>query len=955
MRYHYLGFLVLLTWVHHSTMAQEVYELDTLFPVHSLDHVLRVYPDKEGLLSREQILNDTSSAYLKGDELPRNLKVGTVYWGKLTLIARQPLKDWRLHFQDKKIGIPAWGKSNGKGDVYFYVDDKLLFHRKTGVEYDKDARNVQANWVLNQVDLNGIPLNTPVTLVIKVTGNALGHPAYFNLTARNSEQPYYHQIYQFHNSFNIFMFGVAFIIFIYHLLQFFYLKDPVMMWFTIWLGFCMGTFAMTVGLFIGDFTKNRFEVWLLIANGVFYSYWFFGRAFIDSKRKFPKLDKFILGLALLILFEIILVAAYSFVFKPQTFYSGVGIHFNVLQIYTIASLVLSILLVFKKDLFARYFGWGSIIGSTCLLIGTLWAMQIIRPQSKYFVDPFAAGMFLQMVIYSFGMAYRRQTLAKQAEKGRLEAERSKSEMLRIRDLDTMKTRFFTNISHEFRTPLSLIQGPIQQAKRRYSSNGDGAGVALAKSDFEMVLRNTDRLQSLVDELLELSKLEGGQTRLALTFQDILPTIKAIVYSFESMAERENIDMEATFPEGEIKGYFDKAKLEKVIYNLLSNAFKYTSSGGTVKIDTETGEEGFKFTVTDTGKGIPKADIPHVFDRFYRVEGSEEKGSGIGLALTRELVVLHNGTISVESESGKGTIFRMNLPLTLDRLPKTAKVVSDDNKRTVIPDKNNSLKAPQEKLQKQEDTSLPMALIVEDNPDLQSFISNILANSYQLLTAEDGDKGVKLAVEHIPDIILTDVMMPKKDGFELCNILKNDARTSHIPIIMLTAKAGQENKMQGLQQGADAYVTKPFEAEELLVRMQNLLNARKRLWEKLKDTQGILVEDLELTSIDDVFFQKVTAAIDAHLDDDRFSVEILSKSVGFSRSQLHRKLKALLDKTPNQLITEMRLNKANELLKNRACSVSEAAYSVGYGNLSYFTKSFKEKFGIPPSKVASFKK
>ena len=217
-------------------------------------------------------------------------------------------------------------------------------------------------------------------------------------------------------------------------------------------------------------------------------------------------------------------------------------------------------------------------------------------------------------------------------------------------------------------------------------------------------------------------------------------------------------------------------------------------------------------------------------------------------------------------------------------------------------------------------------------------------------AKDGDEGIFMALEHIPDIIVSDVMMPKKDGFELCHRLKTNVKTSHVPVILLTAKAGHSNKMEGLQQGADAYITKPFDANELLVRIRNLMGIRKRLWQKLKNTDGVLVDELELTSLDDSFLRKVFKTIETHLDDSSLSVEKLSNQVGFSRGQLHRKLKALLNTSPNQLIAEIRLNKAKTMLQNKTGSVSEVAYSVGYSNLSYFSKSFKEKFGQSPSDI-----
>ena len=435
----------------------------------------------------------------------------------------------------------------------------------------------------------------------------------------------------------------------------------------------------------------------------------------------------------------------------------------------------------------------------------------------------------------------------------------------------------------------------------------------------------------------------------------MPLIKAIVYSFESMAERSNITLEAIFDNRgsenkSILHYYDKDKLEKIVYNIMSNAFKYTPKGGKVSISAKLNEGLLALNISDTGKGIDPKDIPHIFDRFYRVEGSEQKGSGIGLALSKELVELHNGQIEVESQKGKGTHFLIRMPTLLNLLPKS--VIIQEPSKTIQTSEGIITQDPtgKKEIATENNEEQPLALIVEDNKDLQSYIQDVLSLQYQVMLASDGLQGERMAIEHIPDIIISDVMMAKKDGFELCHDLKNNIKTSHIPIVMLTAKAGHENKMEGLLQGADAYLTKPFMADELLVRMKNLIELRMHLWQKLKEANGVLIDDLELSSMDDTLLKKVFGIIEAKLDDETLSVETLSSAVGFSRAQLNRKLKALLNKSPKQLINEIRLNKAYHLLTSNTGTVSEIAYAVGYSNMSYFSKRFKEKFGITPSEI-----
>ncbi len=932
-----------------ALQAQDIYEVNTKYPVHDIMAHLQIIEDSENIFTPEILLNDSTLQFSKRIDYGRFLRPNITYWGKINITTNQKLKDWTLQFEDRFIGPPAWTKSNGKVDVYAFVEGQQLFHKKTGVDYPKHERELKDNWVLNKVSLTEIPETKVVTLIMKVEGNKLGYPSYFNLTVRSPQQPYYHQIFQLNNSFNIFMFGVTFIIFLYHILQFFYLRERVFLWFSAWLLFCMLTHAMTVGMIIGSTTVFRFGLWSLIANGIFYMFWFFGRSFIDSKNKYPKLDKFILGLSLLLIAEIILTTIYVYIFDAKPVFLSIGNHNIVLGIYSIFSLIISIILVTKKDVFAKYFGFGSIIASICLIIGNLWSMGLIS-LAKNFFDPYATGMFLQIIIYSFGIAYRQQQLALKSQNDKLKAQETYAEMQRIKDLDEVKTRFFANISHEFRTPLSLISGPINRA---FNSTKESDEVTLSKKNYEVVKSNTERLQNLVDQLLELSKIESGKVHLSLKQGGIIQFLRSIVFSFESMAERENIGLNTSFPNELDSAFYDKDKLEKITVNILSNAFKYTSENGSVNVAIEHNPSHLILKVSDTGKGIDKDELARIFDRFFRVEGSEQKGSGIGLALTKELIDLHNGTISVSSTKDKGTTFKVRLPITLKHLPEEISVVSKSEmvtKSEEIPavpygkSKSDVAKTIEYK------SELPIALIVEDNKDLQYYISEIVSEHYKILLAKDGLQGERMAMEHIPDIILSDVMMPKMDGFELCHALKSNSKTSHIPIIMLTAKAGQHNKIEGLTQGADAYLTKPFNDNELLLLMRNLVQSRKKLWEHFKALDMLLVDDIKVASIDDQFLQKVFQCIKDNMDNEQFSVEDIARSVGFSRSQLHRKLKALSDKSANQLITEIRLNEAYRLLELKTGSVSEIAYAVGYSNLSYFTKSFKEKFGTLPSKI-----
>ncbi len=940
--------LLLCLFVLNMVSGQSIYELDPKYPVHDLDASLRVYVDSAAQLSPAILLNDNTLDYTPGDQLPKLLETNVTYWGKLQIKALDTVSGWTLHFEDIMIGPPAWTKSNGKVDVYAYVNGKQLFHQKTGVEYSKKERANTEHWALNSIELGDLPKDTAVTLIIKAQGNSFGYPAYFHLSARSKEQAFYHEPYQYHRTFNAFMFGVTFMVFLYFLLQFIYLREPIYFWFSLWLLFCMITQSMTIGLVIGALETIRYPLWIFVAHGQFFIFWFFGRSFVGSKQKFPWLDKLIKGLAFFILIEIVITALYVIVFNPETYFTAPHTwHYIFLNIYAIGSLILSILLLVKKDLFGRYFGIGSMIASMFFIIGTLWSMGVIRP--PFGIDPYSTGMFLQIVIYSFGISYRSRKITEQSQVKKIQAERSLAEIQRMKDLDEVKTRFFANISHEFRTPLALIKGPLEQAEQ-LAEGGKEKAVLLSEKTFGLIKKNTIRLQVLVNQLLDLSKIESGNLHLKLSKGGLIPFLRSHVFSFESWAERKNISLNTHFS-GKLDGaYYDKDKLEKILNNLLSNAFKFTPEGGTVSVNTRLTEDFLWLEISDTGNGIQKQEINKIFDRFYQVEGNEDKGSGIGLALTKELVTIQNGQIHLHSEKGRGTTFKVRLPVGLEKLPDTV-TLDKGHEWNVTPELPTKVlnEMPNEENQDLKNHE-EVVLLVEDNQDLQGFITDILAPKYKVLRANDGLQGERMAFEHIPDLVISDVMMPKKDGYELCSALKNNVKTSHVPIMMLTAKAGQTNKMAGLSQGADVYLTKPFEADELVLRCQNLINARKKIWDHFKSMDLSAVQDLNLSSVDDKFLQKVISYIKENIDNELLSVEDIASNVGFSRAQLHRKLKALTNKSTGQLVNEIRLNRAKSMLTQKVGSVSEIAYSVGYANMSYFTKSFKAKFGVLPSKI-----
>lgn len=559
-----------------------------------------------------------------------------------------------------------------------------------------------------------------------------------------------------------------------------------------------------------------------------------------------------------------------------------------------------------------------------------------------------------------------------------EREMERFQMEKLKEVDQLKSRFFANISHEFRTPLTLIEGPVRQL-RSGEYKGDPSG------QYDLILRNSQRLLQLVNQLLDLSKIESGEMKLHARELDIVEVVRGFAASFESLAKQKGINFHIECPEEPIIGWFDHDAIEKIVTNLLSNAFKFTSEGEEVVLKViadpslalplvrggddispftrgrerggrERIEKVVTITVSDTGIGIPEEELPHIFDRFYQVDASqtrEHEGTGIGLALTKELVELHKGEITVTSEVGKGSIFTVRLPLSMEDFK--AEQITDSAPTIYRPSPiTNDLPPPVTIVDEQPETdaSLPLLLIVEDNADMRKYMRTYLDNSYQVLEAANGDEGLEKAIETIPDLIISDVMMPKMDGFTLCGKLKTDERTSHIPIILLTAKAGTDHKIEGLETGADDYVTKPFDAKELRVRVKNLIEQRHRLRERFRKEGTIALKEIAVTSADERFMKRAMEVIESHISDQNFSAEQFAGEMFLGRMQLHRKMRALTDLSPWQFVRDVRLRRAADLLRKHSANISDIAYQVGYDSPSKFSQAFREEFGKTPSQYQS---
>lgn len=551
------------------------------------------------------------------------------------------------------------------------------------------------------------------------------------------------------------------------------------------------------------------------------------------------------------------------------------------------------------------------------------------------------------------------------------------------ETEKLKSRFFANISHEFRTPLTLILGPAEKINSNSSKD--------IVKDAGTIKRNAQRLLQLVNQLLDLSRLEAGALKLEASEGNIVSFVKGITLSFESLFESKDITLKLQAERDHIELYFDRDKMIKILTNILSNAFKFTPEDGKITISIKEyhpeldsvsffnkkipgqarndNTRGFvEIKIRDNGIGIPQEDIPKLFDRFYQVDSSltkEYEGTGIGLALTKELVELHHGNISVDSKIGEWTEFTLKFPEGRVHLKDEEIIEEKETEPNVIPSEGRNLKPEIINNNNKEDVSSPefqnnfegneektIILVVEDNYDMREFIKESLGKGYQIEEAVNGEQGVKKAEKIIPDIIISDMMMPKMDGGELTRTLKNNEITSHIPIILLTARSGQENKIDGLETGADEYLTKPFDTKELQIRIKNLITIRKKIHEKFSKlaTLPLVTENKKISSYDEKFMYKVMEVIEKHISEEDFSTEEFGKELGMSRMQVHRKLKALTGKSAIQFIRKVKLDKARKMIKGKNGNISEIAFSLGFGSPAYFTKCFKEEFGYPPSEI-----
>ncbi len=900
-------------------------------PVQPLENFLQLMQDTNNSITIEQILANKDPSSFHPLSTVKKINHRNTYWLKLDILPSFTSANLYIGLLPQTLSGISQGNDNA--DVWIVSNNNIIAYHKTGNFVPLSQRPVT-----KPINHNLFPVSLkekePITVYWRISRTVNFEPLQFNFGLQHASVTDHTASADDKLAWSYT--GVMFILFFFGLVFYIITREKPFSWFT-----CIVAVLCVHMQLLNP--ENSLTQWLIPEHPVYQVHLFvlltsafgllilqFTRSFAKTKQLLPRWDRFIRMLMALLavhtIISLVLLEIKPTVSLPEFFF----------LLLFLVNMIIGIRLMFTKDLYAKWSGFALLWLFVFQFCGILWNAGVLP---FWFPNPWAIAQIGMMVILFFGLAYRFKQSAKE-----------KAEAAKILEMDTIKSRFFANISHEFRTPLTLMLGPLKQLEE------NTVELAQQKKYIGMMRRNGDRLLQLINQLLDLSKLESGKMELQVAKTDITGLLKAIASSFDSLAEQNQVNYHIHFPEENITGFTDRDKLEKIVVNLLSNAFRFTAANGTVSFSVErdvqrtptaSGEKRLRFTVQDNGTGMPKEQLDKIFDRFHQVPGTEG-GTGIGLSLAKELLQLHKGQISVQSETGKGSSFRVSIPIAAEFYSSSEISTLHVPVKTIDIAHTAEIPATEEIIS---DHSLPLALIVEDNPDLQQFISDTLRQHFQVQVAGNGKSGLEKAIELVPDCIISDVMMPEMDGIELCKKLKSEAATSHIPVILLTAKAGSGSRIEGLQTGADDYLVKPFDGTELIVRIQNLVEQRRQLRERYsKEVISIHPDETATPSAEHVFIQTVRRIIEENIDNELFGVAELANAVHLSRSQLHRKLKALTGQSPNELIRNYRLERALQLLQQQSGSISEVAFQTGFSSPAYFSKCFSDRYGMSPGEV-----
>ncbi len=855
-----------------------------------------------------------------GAKHPVWLDAKKTYWCRVVLnnhlTENTPLKDWILFT----------GKSNVTEVWMIHPNGMVEGPKQTGLMVPANRKGFTfGNQEQERVRLS-LPAAASVTLFIKVKTQNLRRPW---IDVRLTAEDYFHNWdFVVKTRKNWLFIGFLLTFSLINLILFLGTLDRAFLY----------HFLFQVGIFIYllEFFYMLYDiVWLrdhpifvqmviyLSLCGMDMAYLQFIRNYMNLRKDFPRWDTVFKTLLLTRFLLTVGVVALFYTTNNMPLSDNITAVYMIGQ-YTGAGVLL---LIFSRKDFKSLF---LIVGTFMFILGVvLNAFSVIIGTGVRFAYT-QVGVIGEVLLFTLGLGYRMKVLIKEQR-----------DTQRLRDLDDFKTKFYTNITHEFRTPLTVIQGMTAQLRSELN-------LPAQQEKLDLVSFNGDYLLRLVNRMLALAKLQSRKTELNLRRGDIIEFLRYLTFSFQAFALGKDIHIRFLTEMEKFDMDFDAGKLQDVMTNLVSNAIKFTQRGGKVTVlvkpeQRRNGGEQLRIEVKDTGVGMSRDEMAHIFERFY--QGSAVKktgqGTGLGLAITRELVKLMKGTIEVESEGGVGSVFSVLLPVTRQAVeaefetPPPPSVDMQGEPERLLEDAVNF------------DDEKPLALVVEDNYDVMQFEKHLLEKDYHVASASNGDEGIEKAVELVPDVVISDVVMPGKDGLELCRILKSDERTSHIPIILLTAKASTEDRLAGLESGADAYLVKPFNPDELFLYLRNFLKVRQQLQEHFKKMNDEKNEPAAGFPAEDAFISKVREIVEENMEDEDFGVFQLCHKLCMSRSQLHRKITALTGDSTSHMINHFRLSVAKKLLTTTDLNVSEVAYRTGV-EPNYFSRIFKENTGLTPT-------
>lgn len=767
----------------------------------------------------------------------------------------------------------------------------------------------------------------------------LNHYTQFGIFLPVISEPNAYMIRQFEQKrygvfFLIGYFGVVFSFFLFAAAFYWNTKDRILLWYIGYLACLMWTSWRNVETNLPELYSTFYLAswgWTRIFEyaGYFCFYTLFVRSFLrEDGRGATRMNgivQFVIWISLVVVFVHSAALFNGYLYESWILYYA----FRVL--ITLSSCCFLWVLWREGNIWTRYV----FIGTACVLLGELISLFYT---SIYATTFSGIGALLEVAFFSIGLGYRSKVYRKAHEEllqqhiEQLEENERLMAVSHQAEIATFKNRFYDNITHEFRTPLTVLLGVASLLRENVATEVRVAG--------QSIIRNGQQLLQLVNQLLDLSKMESGTLQLYLVQGDVIPYLRVTVESFASLAAIKQQSFYFQTHDEHLMMDYDPERLQQVLSNLIGNALKFTPEAGSIRVNAQydTQEKQLTVTVSDTGMGIDSALLPHIFDRFYQIPDAsihQTKGTGIGLSLAKELVTSMGGTLNVTSNLGEGSEFTLHLPVTQNA----------DFAPTIYVD-NWTQMPPQIEVQQAE---LPLLLLVEDNLDLVQYLSMMLHGHYRVLVAHNGSEGLSEAFEHLPDIVVSDVMMPGMDGFEFCTQLKNDMRTSHIPVVMLTARVAVSDKIQGLKRGADAWLTKPFNRAELFATLTAMLESRARLraYFQQDSTDEPTAEIADWVEKEHEFLALIRDFVDTHLEEPN-DIKQLCQYLGMSKTQLYRKLQALGSVTAAQLMQDHRLDIARSHLETTNQTIAEIAFQTGFSDPAYFSNCFKKKFGKPPS-------